>query len=437
MIDMRYKLNDVYIVDGSRTPFLKAKGSPGKFKALDLAIQAVRPMLIRNDIGNDDVDELVVGCMNPNADECNIAKLLALRLGLNVNIPAYTVQRNCASGLQSIDSAYRSISCGQSDLIIAGGTETMSRAPLLFNDDMTMWLSEFTLAKTFSKKLSVLLKFRPKLLVPVISLLRALKDPTINLSMGQTAENLAYKFNISRNDMDAYSLDSHMKASISQNTNVLEDEIVTIYDTDGNFYNKDESVRSKNTIEKLGKLRPVSDKIFGNVTAGNSSPITDGASFVLLASDDALDKYGLRDKAIAKIIDTKWAGVDPSEMGLGPVQSIVPLVMRNGLRCDDIDSWELNEAFASQVIGCTRAMNDADYCLSEFGLDEPFGIIPDEKLNVHGGSISIGHPVGASGTRIVYHLIKTLESNGGHYGVASLCIGHGQGGAILVENLKR
>ena len=437
MIDMRYKLNDVYIVDGSRTPFLKAKGSPGKFKALDLAIQVVRPMLIRNDIGNDDVDELVVGCMNPNADECNIAKLLALRLGLNVNIPAYTVQRNCASGLQSIDSAYRSISCGQSDLIIAGGTETMSRAPLLFNDDMTMWLSEFTLAKTFSKKLSVLLKFRPKLLVPVISLLRALKDPTINLSMGQTAENLAYKFNISRNDMDAYSLDSHMKASISQNTNVLEDEIVTIYDTDGNFYNKDESVRSKNTIEKLGKLRPVFDKIFGNVTAGNSSPITDGASFVLLASDDALDKYGLRDKAIAKIIDTKWAGVDPSEMGLGPVQSIVPLVMRNGLRCDDIDSWELNEAFAAQVIGCTRAMNDADYCLSEFGLNEPFGLIPDEKLNVHGGSISIGHPVGASGTRIVYHLIKTLESNGGHYGVASLCIGHGQGGAILVENLKR
>jgi len=300
---MKYKLNDVYIVDGSRTPFLKAKGSPGKFKALDLAIQVVRPMLIRNDIGNDDVDELVVGCMNPNADECNIAKLLALRLGLNVNIPAYTVQRNCASGLQSIDSAYRSISCGQSDLIIAGGTETMSRAPLLFNDDMTMWLSEFTLAKTFSKKLSVLLKFRPKLLVPVISLLRALKDPTINLSMGQTAENLAYKFNISRNDMDAYSLDSHMKASISQNTNVLEDEIVTIYDTDGNFYNKDESVRSKNTIEKLGKLRPVFDKIFGNVTAGNSSPITDGASFVLLASEDALDKYGLRDKAIAKIIE--------------------------------------------------------------------------------------------------------------------------------------
>jgi acetyl-CoA C-acetyltransferase len=166
----------------------------------------------------------------------------------------------------------------------------MSRAPLLFNDDMTMWLSEFTLAKTFSKKLSVLLKFRPKLLVPVISLLRALKDPTINLSMGQTAENLAYKFNITRDEMDVYSLDSHMKSSLSQNTNVLGDEIVTIYDTDGNFYNKDESVRSKNTIEKLGKLKPVFDKIFGNVTAGNSSPITDGASFVLLASEDALDK---------------------------------------------------------------------------------------------------------------------------------------------------
>ncbi len=434
---MRDNLNDVYIVDGGRTPFLKAKGSPGKFKALDLAIQVVRPMLIRNGIGTDDVDELIVGCVNPDADECNIAKLLALRLGLNVNIPAYTVQRNCASGLQSIDSAYRSIYCGESDLIIAGGTETMSRAPLLFNDDMTIWLSEFTLAKSMLKKLTILFKFKPKLLVPVISLLRALKDPTINLSMGQTAENLAYKFNISREEMDSYSVDSHMKASISQDTGILDDEVITIYDTDGNFYNKDESVRPKNTIKKLGKLRPVFDKIFGNVTAGNSSPITDGAAFVLLASESALDKYNLRDKIIAKIIDTKWAGVDPSEMGLGPVKSIVPLVIRNGLNCNDIDYWELNEAFAAQVIGCTKALNNNDYCLSELGLNTPFGKIPDNKLNIHGGAISIGHPVGASGTRIVYHLAKTLESNGGRYGVASLCIGHGQGGAILIENLKR
>jgi acetyl-CoA C-acetyltransferase len=434
---MKNNSNDVYIVDGGRTPFLKAKGSPGKFKALDLAIQVVRPMLIRNGIGADDVDELIVGCVNPDADECNIAKLLALRLGLNVNIPAYTVQRNCASGLQSIDSAYRNISCGESDLVIAGGTETMSRAPLLFNDEMTMWLSELTLARTTLKKLAVIAKFRPKLLVPVISLLRALKDPTINLSMGQTAENLAYRFNISREEMDTYSMESHVKATLAQHTGVLDDEVITIYDTDGNHYSNDESVRPKNTVEKLGKLRPVFDKIFGNVTAGNSSPITDGAAFVLLASEDALDKYGLRDKVIAKIIDTKWAGVDPSEMGLGPVKSMVPLVMRNGLTCDDIDNWELNEAFAAQVIGCTKALNDKDYCLSDLGLYAPFGKIPDDKLNIHGGSISIGHPVGASGTRIVYHLAKTLESNGGRYGVASLCIGHGQGGAILIENLKR
>ena len=157
------KYNDVYIVDGSRTPFLKAKGTPGKFKALDLAIQAARPLLIRNGIGDNDIDELVVGCMNPNADECNIAKLLALRLGLNVNIPAHTVQRNCASGLQSIDSAYKNIANGTSDLVLAGGTETMSRAPLLFNDDMAMWLSKFTMAKSFPKKLLVALQFRPKL----------------------------------------------------------------------------------------------------------------------------------------------------------------------------------------------------------------------------------------------------------------------------------
>jgi acetyl-CoA C-acetyltransferase len=431
------KYNDVYIVDGSRTPFLKARGTPGKFKALDLAIHAARPLLIRNGIGNDDIDELIVGCVNPNADECNISKLLALRLGLNVNIPAHTVQRNCASGLQAIDSAYKNIACGESDLVLAGGTETMSRAPLLFNDDMAMWLSKFNMAKSIPKKLLVALQFRPKLLVPVISLLRALKDPTINLSMGQTAENLAWRFGISRTDMDEYAVNSHKKYNTPVGNGIFEDEITTIYDRDGSFYNTDESVRSKNSIEKLAKLRPVFDKIFGNVTAGNSAPITDGASFVLLANDEALDKYGLRDRALAKIIDVNWAGVNPSEMGLGPVNSIVPMVTRNGLRVDDIDSFELNEAFAAQVIGCLRAMESKDYCSKEFGMDEAFGSIDEDKLNVHGGSISIGHPVGASGTRIVYHLAKTLEANSGHYGVASLCIGHGQGGAILIENLKR
>jgi acetyl-CoA C-acetyltransferase len=431
------KYNDVYIVDGSRTPFLKAKGTPGKFKALDLAIQAARPLLIRNGIGDSDIDELVVGCMNPNADECNIAKLLALRLGLNVNIPAHTVQRNCASGLQAIDSAYKNIASGTSDLVLAGGTETMSRAPLLFNDDMAMWLSKFTMAKSFPKKLLVALQFRPKLLVPVISLLRALKDPTINLSMGQTAENLAWRFGITRTDMDEYAVNSHKKYNTEQSIDILENEITTIYDKSGTHYNTDESVRAKNSIEKLAKLRPVFDKIFGNVTAGNSAPITDGASFVLLASDAALDKYGLRDKVLAKIVDINWAGVDPSEMGLGPAKSIVPLVTRNGLRVNDIDSFELNEAFAAQVIGCLKAMESKDYCSEEFGMDEAFGEIDPTKLNAHGGSISIGHPVGASGTRIVYHLAKTLEANATHYGVASLCIGHGQGGAILIENLKR
>jgi acetyl-CoA C-acetyltransferase len=431
------KYNDVYIVDGSRTPFLKARGTPGKFKALDLAIQAARPLLIRNGIGDNDIDELVVGCMNPNADECNIAKLLALRLGLNVNIPAHTVQRNCASGLQAIDSAYKNIANGTSDLVLAGGTETMSRAPLLFNDDMAMWLSKFNMAKSFPKKLLVALQFRPKLLVPVISLLRALKDPTINLSMGQTAENLAYRFGITRTDMDEYAVNSHKKYNTEQSTNILENEITNIYDKVGGVYNTDESVRSKNSIEKLAKLRPVFDKIFGNVTAGNSAPITDGASFVLLASDAALDKYGLRDKVLAKIVDINWAGVDPSEMGLGPVKSLVPMVTRNGLSVGDIDSFELNEAFAAQVIGCLKAMESKDYCSEEFGMDEAFGEIDPNKLNIHGGSISIGHPVGASGTRIVYHLAKTLEANSTHYGVASLCIGHGQGGAILIENLKR
>lgn len=430
----RDKGEPVFIVDGSRTPFLKNRGKPGPFKALDLAVQSTRPLLLRNNIGPNEVDEIVVGCVSPEPDECNIARLLALRLGLNHNTPAHTVQRNCASGMQAVDTAVRSISHGYSNLILAGGTEVMSHAPLILNDKMTRWFSSFATSKTVPLKIGAVLKLRPDYLVPIIGLLKALTDPTLNISMGQTAENLCHMFNISRDDMDRFALESHRRLEVGQDTGVFDDEITTIYDKRGNFYKDDDGVRKGNTLKKLGRLRPAFDRKFGNVTAGNSAQITDGASFMILASEKALREHEWHDNVVGKIVDTNWAGVDPSIMGIGPAHAIANVVNRNKLTLHDIEKWELNEAFAGQVIACIRALDDQNYCMNKIGLKKKFGQIPYNKVNVNGGGVSIGHPVGASGARIIYHLAKSLQTNNEKYGVASMCIGHGQGGAMLIEN---
>ena len=422
----------VYIVDGARTPFLKSVGKPGPFKALDLSIFASRFLLLKNSINSEAIDELIVGCVTPEADECNIARLLALRLGLSQKTPAHTVQRNCASGMQSVDTGFRNIAHGYSDLILAGGVEAMSHAPLILNQNMAEWLSDWASSKSVIKKVKTLLQLKPEFLVPIIGLLKGLQDPTLNLTMGQTAENLAYKFGIPRKEMDEYALNSHHRLYNAQQNDVFAKEIVTIYDNYGTVYDNDNGVRGKNTLKALGKLRPAFDRVFGNITAGNSAQITDGASFVLLASEDALTKHNLT--PLAKIIDTNWAGVNPAIMGIGPAHAIAPLIERNNLKCADIDYWELNEAFAAQVIACIKALADVEYCIDEIGLTKMFGGIPLDKINIHGGGISLGHPVGASGTRIIHHLALVLEKHKAKHGVASLCIGHGQGGAMLLEN---
>ena len=425
---------DVFIVDGSRTPFLKSHGTPGPFKALDLALQASRPLLLRNDIGPDDIDEVIVGCVSPEPDECNIARLLALRLGLSHKTPGHTVQRNCASGMQAVDTGFRSIKDGYSNLVLVGGAEAMSHAPLLLNEKMTKWFSAFAGSKTLQQKLQRIAKLRPDFLMPVVALLKALTDPTLNVSMGQTAENLVYRFGITKNEMDAFALQSHMKLAKAQEDDIFGAELTTIYDIFGNFYNRDDGVRPKNSMEMLGKLKPVFDRKFGNITAGNSAQVTDGASFMLLASQEVVHRNGWYDRIIGRIIDCKWAGVDPNEMGLGPANAIQPLVHGNKLKCKDIDLWELNEAFAAQVIACMKALNDPEYCATEFGLEKKFGHIDYDKVNIHGGGVSIGHPIGASGARIVHHLATSLVARKEKFGVASMCIGHGQGGAMLIEN---
>lgn len=420
----------VYIIDGCRTPFLKSRGKPGPFKHADLGINASRALIEKMPFDADAFDEVIFGSTMPASDEANISRIIALRLGCGDSVPAYTVHRNCASGMQSLDNAALSIADGRSDLVLAGGIEAMSRAPLLFSDSMASWLADWYGAKNLSAKMKAISNIRPGYLAPVIALLNGLKDPVVGLSMGQTAEQIAYRFGITRDQMDRYSVQSHQRLIVAQENGDL-DEITPIFDSKGRLYDHDEGVRADSSVEKLAKLRPAFDKPYGTVTPGNSSQITDGAASLVLASADAVEKHDL--PVLARLVTTQWAGLAPDEMGLGPAHAIAPLLRSRRLKVDSIDYWEINEAFAAQVLAVVEALKSDDYCKEHLGLRSPVGEIPMDRLNIHGGGISLGHPVGASGARIVLHLAKLLEKQKAKRGVASLCIGGGQGGAVLIE----
>ncbi len=420
----------VFVVDGSRTPYIKARGKPGPFSASDLAVSAGRPLLARQPFAPNDLDEVILGCVMPSEDEANIGRITALRLGCGDRVPAWTVQRNCASGMQSIDSAAQNIASGRSGLVLAGGAEAMSRAPVLYNSTMVNWLAALASARNVPEKLKVLGSLRPGHFKPVIALLRGLTDPVVGLSMGQTAEILAHRFGISREMMDSFAVRSHLRLDSAHKQGFL-DEIEPLYDTHGNVYDHDNGVRPDSTLEKLAKLRPVFDKPVGNVTAGNSAQITDGAAWLILASEDMVARHNL--PVMGELIDSQWAGLDPAQMGLGPSYAMAPIMQRHGLDTPDIDCIEINEAFAAQVLACLAAWKDADFCREELGRDTPFTPIDEERLNIDGGAIAVGHPVGSSGARIVLHLLEVMQRNDARRGMASICIGGGQGGAMLIE----
>src|SRR3990167_5449042 len=426
------KPNPVYIVDGARTPFLKATVERGPFSASDLAVACGRELLARQNFSADLVDEVIVGCMMPSEDEANIARIIGLRLGCSQNSPAWTLQRNCASGMQSLDSAVKDITTGRANIVLAGGTEAMSRAPLLFKPDMVNWFGKLNAAKSFMHKIKTLAQFKLNYLSPIVALLHGLSDPLCGMNMGQTAELLAYQFNISRTEMDAFAAQSQQRAAKAISEKILT-EIATIYDSQGKFYSDDNGVRPDSTVEKLGKLKPVFDKPYGMVTAGNSSQISDGAALLILASEKAVMEHQL--SVMGKITDTHWAALSPEIMGLGPVFSSTPLLKKQNLNLDDIDYWEINEAFAAQVLACEKAWKSDSFCKDHLGLSKAFGSIDLSKINIHGGAIALGHPVGATGARLVLHLLHILHSQNAKRGVATLCIGGGQGGAMLIEKL--
>ena len=423
----------VYIVDGSRTPFIRARAAPGPFTPVDLAVACGRPLLLRQPFAPDAFDQVILGCVNVLADEMNPARIAALRLGMGEAMTAFTVQINCGSGMESIDIGYQYIREGKSDLILAGGAEALSHAPLVFRRSAVEWYGAMFAARDWWSRLKAVAGFRPSFLKPVIGLERGLTDPVVDLNMGQTAEILAHVFHISRRAADEYAAESQHRLAAAQKEKVFDGELEPAFARSGKVYDFDDGVRPDTTIEKLGELKPAFERPWGKVTAGNSSQITDGASWVILASEDALKRHNLTPRAV--ILDSQWSALDPSVMGLGPVLCSTAILKRRNLTLGDVGLWEINEAFAAQVLACLAAWEDERFCKDILGLDGPAGAIPRDKLNVDGGAIGLGHPVGASGNRIVLHLVNAMRRLGIKQGMASQCVGGGQGGAMLIETV--
>ena len=426
--------DDVVIVDGVRTPFAKAGTKFSKVHAAELGQVALQELIARTNLETELVDEVIVGCVGNPSDAVNIGRVVALRAGIPMGTSAHTVHRNCASALESISTGFDKIKAGVADTVVAGGTENMSQAPLLFNQKFADIFGQFMTAKTTSKKLNALSKLKLKYLTPRISIVEALVDPFVGINMGQTAEILAKEFHISREQQDQYAMNSHLRAVAATKEGRLGEEITPVYLAPKykEIVESDVGPRDGQNMAALQKLRPYFDRRTGTITVGNACPLTDGAAMVLLMKREKADALGY--KPMARIRGYGYAGLEPERMGLGPVYSTPIALKRAGLTLKDMDLIELNEAFAAQVLACQKAMGSQSFAQEKLGLSEAVGELDLDKTNVNGGAIALGHPVGATGTRLVLTLMKEMKRRGSQFGLATLCIGGGQGGAMVLEN---
>ncbi len=417
---------ELRVIDGLRTPFALANREFSQLDADELGRLACTHLLGRHPQYVSQIEEVIFGCVGPGASLSNIARVIALRSGLPEKIPALTVQRNCGSGMEALAQVFhrRGREVGSSFLV--GGTESMSSYPFYFSDKMKSLFTQLNRAKSPLATMKAMMSFRLGHLSPRIALLEGLTDPTCGLSMGRTAENLAREFGIDRESQDAFALQSHQRAAAARDR-LQEETIVCV--TDKGALRDDSSVRPQQDMEALGRLRTVFTKNYGTVTAGNACAVSDGAVALLLTTSH----QGQEVESLGVVKDCTTIGLAPSRMGLGPVFAIAALLQRNNLVLDDIDLFEINEAFSAQVLACLEASKSRDFCTRELGLKQALGEIHQEQLNVNGGAIALGHPVGASGARIILTLLKELKRRGLKRGIAALCIGGGQGSAVLLE----
>ena len=400
------------IVDGVRTPFCKMGSQLAGLAADELGRVAVDALLTRTGFDAGLVDEVIFGCVCQPPDAVNVARVIALRAGLPETTPAATVHRNCASGFEALTTAAERVAGGHGEVFIVGGTESMSQVPLLYAESAGKKFAGLARARGVVAKAEAATAFRPRDFKPRIALKMGLTDPVSGLNMGETAEVLARVYKISRERQDEFALRSHQRAAAGREG--LAEEIVPVY-VGGKAVVEDHGPRAEETMEMLARLKPVFDRRYGSVTAGNSSQITDGAVALLVMTEARAAALGL--KPLGRLAAWAYTGCDPMRMGLGPVSAIRKLGQMSGRGPEDVDLIEINEAFAAQVLAVLKDLGD----------------VPEDRLNVNGGAIALGHPVGATGARLVLTALKELKRRGGKWAIASACVGGGQGGAVLME----
>ena len=423
----------IAIISGLRTPMAKAGGKFKTLQADTLGSKLVREVILRSPLAFDEIDEVIIGNVAQPIHAANIARVIALRAGCSEATPAMTVHRNCASGMESITTAAAKINAGEGKVYLCGGVESMSNIPLVYSKKMTGLFEKLSRSKSALDSVRALFGFRPAFLKPVIGLMSGLTDPVSGLLMGSTAEVLARDFGISRVEQDTFSLESHQKAQGARESGrFAQESMAVIYDDfSGALLDVDDGIREGQTLEKLARLKPFFDKKNGTVTAGNSSQVTDAAAAVIVMSESEAQKRGLIPLGYLRAYS--YTGLDPKRMGLGPVFATYDLFKKTGLEMKDIELVEINEAFAAQVIACLKGFDSKLFAQTHLNSTDAVGAIDPQILNVNGGAIALGHPVGMTGTRLVLTLLHELRNRDLQRGLATLCIGGGQGAALLLE----
>jgi acetyl-CoA C-acetyltransferase/acetyl-CoA acyltransferase len=415
------KNSRLVIVDGVRTPFCKAGTDLASLGADELGRIAVNALLTRTGLNPEMVDEVIFGCVAQPADATNVARVIALRAGIPESAPAMTVQRNCASGCEAITLAQERLLADRGSIFIVGGTESMSNIPFLFKQRTAEKFSRLSRAKGLGQRLQSIAAFRPSDFLPRIGLMLGLTDPVCGMNMGETAEVLAREFGINRDEQDAFALESHKRA-VAAGDKLSEEICPAFLPAKATAAIKDNGPRENQSSQALGKLKPVFDRRTGTVTAGNASQVTDGAVALLVMSEERAERLGYHPLGV--LTGYAYAGCDPARMGLGPVYAVSEAEAKTGLSPADADLIEINEAFAAQTLAVIKSAKSSP--------NSP-GEIPIEKLNVNGGAIALGHPVGATGARLVLSSLKELRRRKGKRALVTLCVGGGQGAALWLE----
>ncbi|HEV8232016.1 MAG TPA: thiolase family protein [Thermoanaerobaculia bacterium] len=421
---------DVVVVEGLRTAYTKAGTLLKDVPAQELARIVITELLARADVDPEEIDHVIFGNIAQPPDAVNLARVASLLAGVPRRVPAVTVNRLCGSGLQAIVDAWYRIASGDADTIIAGGVESMSNIPFLYSRESQEIFTEVFTARDLPKRLAAASRFRPKHFKPEIGLQQGLTDAVCGLNMGETAEVLAKEHGISREEQDEFALRSHRRVTLARSKFAEEIVPVPVPPRYEEMAIADNGVRENQTMEALAKLHPYFDPKFGTVTAGNSSQITDGGAATLVMSASAARERGYR--PLGKIRGFSFVGVEPERMGLGPAAATPLALKRAGVSWQDIGLVELNEAFAAQCLAVARVFPSTEWH-ERYGTGGPIGEIDWERTNVNGGAIALGHPVGSSANRLVTTLLKEMRRRDVHFGLATMCIGGGQGGAVVVE----